>query len=140
MVLWDTAGQEEFRSFTPNFLRGAAACLICYDLTNIDSFHHITGWLKDVHDTCRDTVPVALVGTKADLTEVRAVWKDKIAACAQQINAFTIKETSAKTGEGVCNLFKEVGQMLLDTDTATIDTPSVRLTAEQPPIYDLCRC
>ena len=141
LLLWDTAGQEEFRSFTPNFLRGAAACLICYDLTNIDSFRHITGWLKDVHDTCTDAVPVALVGTKADLTEVRAVSKDEIVACAQKINTFTIKETSAKTGEGVFNLFKEVGQMLLDTDkTATIGTSSVRLITRHSPIYDLCRC
>lgn len=141
LLLWDTAGQEEFRSFTPNFLRGAAACLMCYDLTNIDSFRHITGWLKDVHDTCTNAVPVALIGTKADLTEDRAVSRDDIAACAQKINAFTNKETSAKTGEGVCNLFEEVGQMLLNADkTATIDTPSVRLTTEQSPIYDLCRC
>merc|ERR1712159_627328 len=48
LLIWDTAGQEVFRSFTPNFLRGALAGIICYDITNRESFEHAAGWLAGV--------------------------------------------------------------------------------------------
>merc|ERR1712199_64412 len=73
LLIWDTAGQEVFRSFTPNFLRGALAGIICYDITNRESFEHAAGWLEDLRKARGDEAIVALVGNKVDMDSARQV-------------------------------------------------------------------
>lgn len=144
LLLWDTAGQEEFRAFTPNFLRGAAACLVCYDVTSPASFRHAAGWLRDAREACAGPVLVALVGTKADLASSRAVTREEAEEYAQSVGALTARETSAKTGEGVAALFDAVGRGLLrqgpvghaDADARA----TVRLCAPPAEAAGLCPC
>eukprot|EP00657_Telonema_sp_P-1_P006359 TRINITY_DN2479_c0_g1_i1.p1 TRINITY_DN2479_c0_g1~~TRINITY_DN2479_c0_g1_i1.p1 ORF type:complete len:150 (+),score=40.60 TRINITY_DN2479_c0_g1_i1:182-631(+) len=62
LLIWDTAGQEVFRSFTPNFLRGALAGIIVYDITSRESFDHVDGWLEDLRKVRGDEAIVAIVG------------------------------------------------------------------------------
>jgi len=66
---WDTAGQETFRAITRSYYRGAAGCLLVYDVTSRDSFEHIQTWLADVRKHADPHVSCILVGNKVDLCE-----------------------------------------------------------------------
>ncbi|KAI0086424.1 ras-domain-containing protein [Irpex rosettiformis] len=64
---WDTAGTESFRSITRSYYRGAAGCLLVYDVTNRQSFVHARSWLKDVREHADPHLTCILVGNKVDL-------------------------------------------------------------------------
>merc|ERR1712070_385650 len=107
LLIWDTAGQEVFRSFTPNFLRGALAGIICYDITNRESFEHAAGWLADLTKARGDEAIVALVGNKVDLDGQRQVSTQEGEAKAK-----VFRETSAKSGLNIDQVFEDVARNL----------------------------
>ncbi|KAJ7652533.1 P-loop containing nucleoside triphosphate hydrolase protein [Mycena polygramma] len=66
---WDTAGTESFRSITRSYYRGAAGCLLVYDVTSRRSFDNVRTWLADVRAHADAHVSCILVGNKVDLCE-----------------------------------------------------------------------
>ncbi|CAL1705357.1 unnamed protein product [Somion occarium] len=64
---WDTAGTESFRSITRSYYRGAAGCLLVYDVTNRQSFQNARSWLADVREHADPHLTCILVGNKVDL-------------------------------------------------------------------------
>lgn len=64
---WDTAGTESFRSITRSYYRGAAGCLLVYDVTSRPSFEHLRSWLADVREHADPHLTCILVGNKVDL-------------------------------------------------------------------------
>jgi len=71
LQIWDTAGQEPFRSITRSYYRGAAGALLVYDITRRDTFEHLTSWLEDARQHANPNMTVTLVGNKSD-AEVRS--------------------------------------------------------------------
>ena len=72
--IWDTSGQERFRSITRSYYRSAAGCVVVYDITNYKSFQNVKNWLNDVRSlTPNIDIPIILVGTKNDLVAKRTV-------------------------------------------------------------------
>lgn len=69
LQIWDTAGQEAFRSVNRIFYRGAHLVILAYDITNAGSFEDMGSWLKEVHDHCPDDVKIYLVGNKSELVD-----------------------------------------------------------------------
>jgi small GTP-binding protein len=67
LQIWDTAGQERFRSISRLYYRGANACILCYSITDEDSFREMGRWLTDLRKELGETVVLHVVGTKADL-------------------------------------------------------------------------
>lgn len=65
--IWDTAGSEAFRGITRSYYRGAAGCLLVYDVTHRPSFEHCKTWLKDVREHAEEDAVVVLVGNRCDL-------------------------------------------------------------------------
>merc|ERR1712159_388085 len=112
LLIWDTAGQEVFRSFTPNFLRGALAGIICYDITSRESFEHAAGWLEDLKKARGDEAIVALVGNKVDLEGQRQVSTAEGEAKAKEFGAKVFRETSAKSGLNIDQVFEDVARQL----------------------------
>ena len=100
LQLWDTAGQELFRSVTRGYYRGSAGALLVFDLSNRDSFENINRWLQDVKDVARSDVVTLLIGNKSDLVDKRQVTKEEAEAFAKQ-HGMKYFETSAKTGEQI---------------------------------------
>jgi small GTP-binding protein len=100
LQLWDTAGQELFRSVTRGYYRGSAGAFLVFDLTNHDSFEHVGRWLHDVKEVARTDVVTVLLGNKADLADQRDVTREEAEAFAQA-NKMKYFETSAKTGGGI---------------------------------------
>ncbi|KAH0785497.1 small GTP-binding protein [Histomonas meleagridis] len=98
--LWDTAGQELFRSVTRNYYRGATGCFVLFDITNRDSFSNVQSWLDDVLDLANTNAITILIGNKSDLSEKRQVTTAEAEQFANERSMFYF-ETSAKTGDNV---------------------------------------
>ncbi len=104
LLLYDTAGQEKFRSLIPMYTRDSNIILLVYEINNKDSFIHLPDWLNDLSNVNKDDVIFALVGNKIDLEEKRQVSIEEGKSYAEQ-NGFLFHEVSAKTGEGFSDLF-----------------------------------
>ena len=104
MQIWDTAGQESFRSITRSYYRGAAGALLVYDVTRRDTFEHLASWLEDAKQHANPNMTIMLVGNKADLEHRRAVAKEEGAAFAEE-HGLLFLETSAKTSANVEEAF-----------------------------------
>ncbi|XP_022152163.1 ras-related protein RABB1b-like [Momordica charantia] len=96
LQIWDTAGQEKFRSITRFYYRGAAAALLVYDITRRETFDNLASWLEDVRQQANSNMTIMLVGNKADLTHQRLVSKEEGEQFAKQ-NGLLFLEASSKT-------------------------------------------
>ena len=73
LQIWDTAGQESFRSITRIFYRGANVVFLTYDITREDTFLNLKDWLGEVKSNTTGQVTVYLIGNRADLEDDREV-------------------------------------------------------------------
>ncbi|XP_029653820.1 ras-related protein RABB1b-like [Octopus sinensis] len=64
LQIWDTAGEESFRSITRSYYRGAAGAILVYDISRRESFDHVASWLDDARKNCLGDMQVTLVGNK----------------------------------------------------------------------------
>ena len=71
LQIWDTAGQENFKSVTKVFYRNTHAVLLCYSISSRESFANLEHWLEEIFEKSDQGVMIFLVGTKADLTSAR---------------------------------------------------------------------
>ena len=131
--LWDTAGQERFKALTPSFFRNAEGVVIAYDVTNSESFDNLKFWINSIKTNLFEKnifIPIIIIGNKIDLEDMRDISKDVASAFAKE-NNFKYFETSAKTGEGVDEAFRDlVNQILANSDKneeATIERKSVKI-------------
>jgi len=104
LLLYDTAGQEKFRSLIPMYTRDANIILLVYDISNKDSFVNLSQWLKDLTNVNMDEVILCIVANKIDLNDKRAVNAEEGKKFAEE-RGFIFQEISAKTGEGFSDLF-----------------------------------
>ena len=105
LILYDTAGQEKFRSLIPMYIREAQIILFIYDVSDRESFDSIPKWIQDVLDV-KNTEPVlVLIGNKIDLEKERKVTYEEGKRFAEQ-NNFIFQEVSAKTGKNFDILFE----------------------------------
>mmetsp|Transcript_13552 Transcript_13552/g.15016 ORF Transcript_13552/g.15016 Transcript_13552/m.15016 type:complete len:223 (-) Transcript_13552:182-850(-) len=111
LQIWDTAGQESFRSITRSYYRGAAAAIMVYDVTSRTSFENIIRWLREARETGNDTMEVLLVGNKIDLKDKRVVSTEDGQKFAKE-NGLMFIETSAKTSHNVVDAFHDVSQKI----------------------------
>ena len=77
LQIWDTAGQESFRSITRIFYRGAHCVFLTYDITREDTFINVLEWLKEVKSHASSDVVIYLIGNRSDLEEDREVFRDR---------------------------------------------------------------
>ncbi|NVM55186.1 MAG: GTP-binding protein [Candidatus Helarchaeota archaeon] len=120
MVLWDIAGQEEFKSMRTNFYDGSNAAIIVFDVTDLISFDHVENWLREVQQYC-GKIPFILLGNKIDLTEERKVPLEMLKSIALRLD-IPYFETSAKTGESVIDMFNAVLERIRQYEPVIEDT------------------
>lgn len=104
LQIWDTAGQESFRSITRSYYRGAAAALLVYDITRRQTFKHLTRWLEEARQNSNSNMVIMLIGNKSDIEHRRAVTFEEGAQFAKE-NGLIFLETSAKTADNVEQAF-----------------------------------
>ena len=102
--IWDTAGQENFRSITRAYYKNSACALVVYDISNRESFDNINTWIEDCKSQSPQTIFMVLVGNKNDLEDKRAVTIEEGKELAEK-NKMMFFETSAKTGTNVDEIF-----------------------------------
>ena len=107
LLLYDTAGQEKFKSLIPMYIRDANIIIVVYDITNKDTFIHTDHWVNETKDLKREDAIFVLVGNKTDLEDKRAVSNKEGEDFATE-KGFLFHEVSAKTGEEVQELFTDI--------------------------------
>ena len=127
--LWDTAGQEQYRSLGSVYFRSAAAALIVYDITSRQSFSNCDEWLRSFREASGDQSIVFLVGNKVDLDAQREVAASEAKAWAEKNNCAGVFETSAKTGQNVEEMFRLIIDELYKN--YVLDSPQVQDTLHQ---------
>lgn len=103
--IWDTAGQEQYRSICAQFARDASGALVVFDVTNPKSYANLAFWLRWFHDGSNRNKPVVIVGNKMDWSEERGVNAADGAAWAMEHSCQYV-ETSGLSGEGVGQAFE----------------------------------
>jgi len=113
LQIWDTAGQESFRSITRSYYRGAAGALLVYDITRRDTFNHLSRWLEEARQNSHQDMVIMLIGNKSDLSQRRQVTAEEGEKFAKD-NGMIFSETSAKTAFHVEEAFIRTAQKIYE--------------------------
>ncbi len=112
MMLWDLAGSQEFSTVTASYLRGTAGAILVCDMTRADTLAHLPRYAEDLTKVA-GPVQLVVAANKLDLPEQHQISSDQVAALAATFDAPYFL-TSAKVGEEVDLMFRELGKLLLD--------------------------
>ena len=110
--IWDTAGQEAFRSITRTYYKNSTCAFIVYDITDKKSFDNVITWLNEVKDMCYKDILICLIGNKCDLEGKRVISFEDGKSLADQ-NNLLFYETSAKNGINIQECFNESATILV---------------------------
>ena len=118
--IWDTAGQEKYRSLTTMFYKDANAAVMVYDVTRADSFEEIKNyWSNQIKDNSPENIILAIAANKSDLIEQETVDEGEARNFAKELNAIFVT-TSAKSSEGINSLFEEIAKKYSGATNITI--------------------
>jgi small GTP-binding protein len=133
--LWDTAGQERYHTLLPLYCRGAAAAVICLDLSRRSTFESVGEWVKSIKHDAGGDCEIVLLGNKADLVDQRDLRLDEAENAAFQFGIDFFMEVSAKTGQGINAFFERLagdfaGKTQQPRSAAMIRSPVALSTTE----------
>ena len=118
-IIWDLAGQAQFKRVRQSYLANAEAGLLVFDVTKQSTFENIENWHNEVIKSS-PSISLILVGNKIDLTNNRQVPFDEGEKLAQELKLSYI-ETSAKTGENIDDAFKMLALQMIQKYVITQD-------------------
>ena len=113
IMIYDTAGQERFKSLAANYIKKANGILLVYDISEHQTFENIEMWMNSITEEKGDKLPIVLVGNKADLTEERQVTKEEGKNLAEN-KGFHFYETSCKDGANVTESFLDLAELVYE--------------------------
>ena len=104
--VWDTAGQENFRSIARAYYKNSVCACIVYDITNRNSFNSVQDWINDCTKQTSKSILLILIGNKNDLNDKREVQYEEGEEFARRRNMIFL-ETSAKNGSNINDIFEK---------------------------------
>jgi small GTP-binding protein len=143
LQIWDTAGQEKFRTITESYYRRARGALIVYDVSNLDSFQNAEIWFDSLFKVHQNTIPVLLVGNKCDLPHLVPDNDARVLAEKHHVDLFF---TSAKTGDGIDETFEKLARLVIEhadsapPEIASTGPPSVQISGAKSAKKKKCVC
>mmetsp|Transcript_47710 Transcript_47710/g.55176 ORF Transcript_47710/g.55176 Transcript_47710/m.55176 type:complete len:212 (-) Transcript_47710:180-815(-) len=108
LQIWDTAGQEKYRSITQNFYKNAMGVIIVFDLTDEGTFDNVRNWIRQIKNHAGENVCRLLVGNKCDIEENK-IPKEKIAEFVKEVD-IEYFETSAKSNININEAFYSIAK------------------------------
>ncbi len=118
LQVWDVAGQARFQAVRKMYYSGAAGVILVFDVTRRRSFAELVKWVEEADESIGHRVPIIVVGNKTDLPD-RAVPSDEARGWAES-KGFLYMESSAKTGEGVADMFTVLSDLMYSEARATM--------------------
>ena len=115
--IFDTAGQEQFKSIIRGYYQGAAVAMVVYDITKEESFESVKGWIKDCQQFAPSTAILCLIGNKCDLEKERKVSYSEAKLLADELKIEYI-ETSVKTNINCKETFKIIAENVVKLRTS----------------------
>ncbi|MFW9826240.1 MAG: GTP-binding protein [Candidatus Thorarchaeota archaeon] len=110
-VIWDLAGQAQFKRVRQTYLANAEAGILVYDVTRQETFDHLEDWFNDIK-SISPKISLILVGNKIDLSEFRVISTEQGEKLAKKLN-LSYTETSAKTGENINDAFNMLALQMI---------------------------
>jgi Ras-related protein Rab-2A len=111
--IWDTAGQEAFRSITRAYYKNSTCAFIVYDISERKTFDNVKSWLNECKDICYKDILICLIGNKCDLDTKRVVSSEEGQKFAEENNLLFF-ETSAKDGTNIQEVFVETVTIIVE--------------------------
>ena len=114
--IWDTAGQEKYKSLTKFFYKDAAVAILVYDVTQKESFENMKGyWFQQLQEFGSKDLILGVAGNKCDMYEKEEVNENDAKQFAESIGAF-FQITSAKNNTGIQDLFMDAANRFVNPD------------------------
>jgi len=110
--VWDMGGQSTYRELRRQFMKGASAAIVVYDVTRPETFMAMNNWFESFKEVC-PTSPVLISANKVDLSDQRMVPQEPGMMLRDWFQAEYF-ETSAKTGNAVDNVFTRTAEVVLE--------------------------
>ena len=102
--IWDTCGQERFKSITDSYYRGAKGAFVVYDITRKNTFESVDSWISALRSAADKNLNIIIIGNKSDLEDQRQVETEQGEEKAQN-NEAAFMETSAYSGDNIDKAF-----------------------------------
>ena len=113
LQIWDTAGQEKFKSLVENYYKNAQCAIVVYDITSEESFDTARNWIEEVKEKAPEDVQIFICGSKSDLDDQRRIQIVHGMKMAKEYNAL-FGETSAKKNIGVSDAFEAMARNFVE--------------------------
>jgi len=110
LLLWDIGGQPQFHKLRTIYFKGSNGALGVFDLSSSQTLLKIPGWISSIKKSVKKTIPMILIGNKADLE--RDIDREEAEDLAKRLNCVYM-ETSAKTGANVEVAFESIAKACL---------------------------
>jgi small GTP-binding protein len=124
LELWDTAGQEVYRSLVGFYTREAKGAFLVFDVTNDQTFQGLPEWIKFVNEQAPG-VKIIIFANKVDLEDQRVIASDKIQDFAR-MNSVELVEGSAKLGQNTTDAFEKMGELMLSSSSSAAAPVTIR--------------
>ena len=112
LQIWDTCGQEVYKSLISGIYRNSSLAIILYSVTNRNTFQHIDTWIKELNQNSTQNIKIILVGNKSDLEKERKISYEEGEKLKNKHKLDYFIETSAKTGNNAKNVLIEAAKIL----------------------------
>ena len=112
LQIWDTCGQEVYRSLIQSFYRNSSLAMMVYEIDKKESFESLNSWYNEIKEQSNPDIKIFLIGNKTDLEDNRKISREEANTFVQEHNIDFFIETSAKTGFNAQNVFLEAAKML----------------------------
>ena len=114
LQIWDTCGQETYRSLISSFYHSSSLAILVYAINNLKSFENLEIWLNEIKTKGNPDINIILIGNKCDLDNEREVENDIVKEWCESNNIKIFFETSAKNGINIDNIFSQAAKLLLE--------------------------
>ena len=112
LQIWDTCGQEKYKSLITNFYRNASLAMLVYSIDNKKSFISAQKWLKEIKIQSNPDIKIILIGNKVDLEEKREISYEEAKKFVEENEILYFQEASAKSGINSKEIFNEAAKIL----------------------------